>query len=462
MKADFNITAEKIAGICGGTILCGNGAAAIDSISTDSRELGEKSLFIPIIGERFDGHEFIETLCEQGVITAFLTMKQGYKDIAEKHGITVLECGDTLRALGAIAAAHRDSINPEVIGITGTNGKTTTKELVYAILKEQNSVLKNVKNYNNEIGVPFTLLQLEKSHTMAVIEMGMNHSGELDRLSKITRPNLSLITNVGEGHLEFLGSVENVALAKSEIMHGMEQGTTILVNKETVCFDLVQEQAVKRGLRLKTYGVKKDADIFPERYSLTREGVKLSYRGEELFIPLYGIHNVYNIMAAIAVAEEYGVDPAVMGRGLLNFENVDGRSQVIEKGYIIINDTYNSNPLSSKYALESVGAIFPERRKIAVLSDMKELGEFAESFHSATGQEAAELGFDLLVVWGEMAGAYSRGALKGGMKQENIISCDTKEKMSEYLVNKITEQDVVLVKGSRSMKMEEVVNALLA
>jgi len=457
---EYTTSVGRVAEACGGTVTAGEPEAVIGSITTDSREPGENSLFIPLVGERYDGHDFIRPLAESGSIRSFLAMRDGYTDLAEQNGVAEIRCGDTLRALGAIAARHRDEIDPIVIGITGTNGKTTTKELAFAVLSSRWSCLKNVKNYNNEIGVPLALLGLAPSHKYAVIEMGMNHAGELDRLSHIAKPDLAVIMNAGEGHLEFLGSLENVARAKAEMLNGMKPGAKLLVNREMRCLDIIMQRALEMDLVVETFGLSEGADVRPDGYRLYHDSVAVTFRGTEIIVPVYGLHNVYNVMAAIAVAGEYGLGPADVRDALAGFVNVDGRSQVINRGFVVINDSYNANPLSLSYALRSTGEIYPERRKIAVLSDMKELGAAAPACHAESGRAVAENKFDMLLLWGDMSGYYADGAARAGLDPDRIREFGSKEDLSRYLKTIVDDNDVVLIKGSRSMKMEDVVNAL--
>ncbi len=460
MRVPFSTTAGRAAEMCGGKITVGSPDAPIHTVTSDSREMGEGNLFIALIGEKHDGHEFIEKLCREKMISSILTMKIGCEDAARENGVTVILCDDTLRGLGAMASRRRSEMNPYVIGITGTNGKTTTKEIVYTIISSVKRTLRNEKNFNNEIGVPFTLLGLTPEHEMAVVEMGMNHEGEIDRLSAIVRPDMAVITNVGEGHLEFLGSIENVARAKSEIMNGMAPGSLVIINRDTECFDILAATAKKKGLKLMTFGLQGNADVSPDLYNLSDDSISLVYRGTVINAPLFGIHNVYNLLAAVVVSEACGISVDRIAGALTGFVNVDGRSSVIDRGFIIINDTYNSNPLSSRYAIRSAAVMYPGRRKIAVLSDMKELGSTAERYHREIGAEAAKNGFSLLCVWGEMAGAYAEGALAGGMKVDSIHVFVNKTSLADFLARTLTENDVVLVKGSRSMKMEEIVTSL--
>lgn len=462
MKELFRTTAGEIAAVTGGRLISGTADTVIETVSTDSRDLGGNTLFIPIIGETFNGHDFINELSSGGRIVCSLTMKEGYEKAAADSGTALIFCDDTLAALGKIGKFHREKFKPVIIGVTGTNGKTTTKELIYAVLSSVYRTHRNVKNYNNEIGVPFTLMQLNEKHEAAVVEMGMNHSGEIERLSRMVSPDLGVITNVGAGHLEFLGSMENVALAKSEIMKGMKEGATLIVNKDTECFHIIKRLAGENGIKLFTFGLDADSDISPDSFKLTAEKTVVVYKKETVTVPLYGKHNVYNILAALAVAEMLNIKISTAAAALSGFENVGGRSEIIDMGYTVINDTYNSNPLSSLFALESVCEVFSGRRKIAVLADMKELGECSCVYHVKVGEFAGTRKFDLLLLYGEMAQYYEKGALSSGLNSSAVKVFDTKEEIVIYLKGYLKEKDVVLVKGSRSMKMEDVVNRLIA
>jgi len=461
LKGTFKTTSGDIARITGGKIISGSSDVVIETISTDSRDLGTDTLFIPIIGETFDGHNFIDELSANGKIVCSLTMKDGYEKSAADSGTVLIFCEDTLSALGKIGKFYRDKFKPVTLGVTGTNGKTTTKELVYAVLSSAYKTHKNVKNYNNEIGVPFTLLQLDESHKAAIIEMGMNHTGEIERLSLMVSPEIGIITNVGAGHLEFLGSMENVAFAKSEIIKGMKKGSTLIVNKDTECFHIINKLADEAGIKLFTFGLGADSDLHPDAFKLTAEKTVVVYKKETVSVPLYGKHNVYNILAALSVAEILKIELSRAAEALSSFVNVGGRSEIIDREYTVINDTYNSNPLSSLFALESVCEVFQGRRKIAVLADMKELGDSSCVYHVKVGEFAGSRKFDLLLLYGEMAMYYEKGALSSGMNISSVKIFDSKDEIAVFLKGYLKEKDVVLIKGSRSMKMEDVVNRLI-
>jgi len=462
VKASFNSTVGEVVAMCGGKLLCGRASEQLTYITSDSREAEQGCLFIALPGERFDGHNFVDSLAADGLASALIVAKKP-DVLAERFAsVAVILCDDTRAALAKIAAAYRRFFDLRVAAITGTNGKTTVKELLYLALSTRFKTHKNEKNYNNEIGVPFTVLTLNKEHEAAVFELGMNHAGEISSLSKIVKPNVAVITNAGEGHLEFLGNTENVARAKAEIIDGLAPGGLLILNRDSDCFDIMESTALNAGFRVKTFGLDAKADCFPSSYSITKDSVKLVYEDCTVSAPLYGIHNVYNLLAVIVAAGEFGLAPSEIAPALASFEPVDGRSAIIDKRYIIINDTYNSNPLSSKAAIASIKEIFGARRKIAALSDMRELGEAAPEYHREIGALAAA-NFDVLCVYGEMAGEYMAGATTTGAAGRGceLHEFASKGDMSVYLEQILGDNDVVLVKGSRSTRMEEIVESLV-
>ncbi len=462
MIAEYKSTAGAVADIVGGRLAAGGRETIIERIVSDSRELsGRGCLFVPIRGEKFDGHDYIEKAFEGGAVSAALSMTEGYEQAAARNGAALINCGDTLAALGLVAAAHRLEMKAVVAGVTGTNGKTTVKEMLHHILSPKYSCFKNEKNYNNEIGVPFTILGLRPSHEKAVIEMGMNHPGEIERLSKIARPDVAVITGVGEGHLEYLGSVRNVALAKSEIFMGMRPDSLAVVNADNEFFNLLEERACEYGVKVTGFGLER-GDIVPDSYQISPEGIRFKLFGVEMHVPVYGLHNVSNAVAAAAAASYMGVSPEETASALSSFKGVSGRSELVECGGVtVINDSYNSNPLSASSAIKSASAAFRGRRLIAVLGDMKELGPEAARLHAGTGREAALNGFAALFVCGEFSREYASGAAGAGMDSVNAIEFDSREELARYLKSFVLPGDVVLVKGSRSTKMEEVVQALV-
>lgn len=461
MKVSYSTRVGEIAQKCAGVLLCGEPAQTVRTITTDSRDLGEECFFIPLRGNRYDGHDFIPALAQNKQIVGFITERNDMVHYAQVNNIAAIFCENALFAYGQLARDHRLSMPTKLIGITGTNGKTTTKELLWAILSTTYKCHKNEKNFNNEIGVPHALLQLTSNDEFSVIEMGMNHRGEIERLSKIACPTMAIITNIGEGHIEFLGSVENVAKAKAEIVFGMKPNSTLYVNADSPYIEIVTEIAQKQGVLIKTFGLKSPADIIPEKVSITQKEIEIVYGGESYCVSLYGIHNAYNLLIALAVGLQCGVSPERIKSALLQFSAVKGRSEIIEQNFIIINDTYNSNPLSAESALVSAQLVFPHARKIAVLSDMKELGELASYYHRAVGKKVHECGFDVLLTWGEFSGDIADGAVEAGMAARSVQRFQKKEELIKALRQIAKEGDVILIKGSRAMKMEEVAEKLL-
>jgi len=461
VKVSYESTMGAVAAACGGRLLAGDPSSAIETITTDSRELGSRNLFVPIVGERYDGHDYIEALAESGALTGFFTEREPDRVLAERHGVAAVLCDSTLEAYGALALSHRSSMNVKVIAITGTNGKTTVKEMLYSVLSEKYRCLKNEKNYNNEIGLPFTLLHLRPEHELAVVELGMNHPGEIERLSLMARPDMAVITNIGEGHLEFLGSVEGVAAAKAEVLKGLAPGGLIYLNRDTRCFDLLCEAALSRDCEVLSFGLYENARIRAEDYSLGVSECGVTICGETYRAPVYGIHNVYNLLPVVAIASELGLESERIRHALASFRNMDKRSQVFEGEFVLIDDTYNSNPLSTRYALMSIATVFPERRKIAALADMKELGASSAGLHEKVGGMIVDYGFDMLCAFGEDARHYVKGALAAGMRSDAARHFESKGDLAAFLKGTLSGGDVLLVKGSRSMKMEEVADALV-
>ena len=455
MKVDYCNSLSAVAAITGGALV-GDGAVQISSVCTDSRLCDSGSLFIPIRGEKFDGHEFIDSLCEQKRIACFLTESE-----ITENGLSCVRCENTLYALAKIAGSYRSGYNLPVVGITGTNGKTTTKELVFTVLNGSYNVHKNIKNYNNEIGVPFTLLQLNESHDAAVIEMGMNHAGEIFRLSAIVCPDIAVVTNIGAGHLEFLGTTQNVARAKSEIFSSIKPGSMVFINRDTIHYDMVSEAAYEKDLIVKSYGLHAESDIVPDSYFLNEDSIVVTYKGVQITAPLYGIHNVMNLLAAVAVGEHMAVILDLCAERLKNFKNESMRGHIPEGRCRVINDAYNSNPLSLENALRSVGTIYSSSRTIAVLGDMKELGSKESDYHFECGAAVVRYGFERLYTLGKLASRIAEGAIENRMRGADVFRFENKTELIEMLLNDIKEDDVVLVKGSRSMKMEEVAEKLV-
>ncbi len=453
MKVEYPALSGEIAERTGGSIVIGPEDVRVQFISSDSRDLPDGSLFVALKGERYDGHDFIDDLISRRKVSAVLTMED--KRYPDSEAAIIL-CDDTLAALGRLAAFHRKKCAARVIAVTGTNGKTTTKELIYSILATTGSSHRSEKNYNNEIGVPFSLLSLPVDMENSVLELGMNHPGEIHRLSHLSMPDIAVITSIGEGHLEFLGTVEDVARAKGEILDGMKPGSLLICNGDTASVPLVMEMAREKGIRTITCGLEDRNDRKPDEWSVNEDGVSLVWQGSTYRVPLIGIHNVHNLFLAVMVAEELGIPEDDRINGLQAFEGVPGRGGVIKGEQIIIDDTYNANPLSVRYALHSLKQIYRDKRHFVVLGDMLELGENAEQYHYETGALCGRLGVSGLYLLGEFAKSYEKGAREAGMSPDSVRVFENHERLSRQLVEILEPGDVILVKGSRGMAMEKI------
>lgn len=445
------LTLEQAAGFCGAD--CGNlPHAEITGISKDNRVVKSGDLFVAIRGECFDGHDFIKSAEEAGA--AAVLAERRIEDVS----VPQLIVADTVKALGDIAYGYRRMLGVKVIGITGSVGKTTTKEMTAGVLSRKLYTHKTLGNLNNLIGLPFSVFGINKSHEAAVLEMGTNRFGEISRLSEIACPDIAVITCIGEAHIEFFGSRRGVLRAKLEITDGLKpDGVLVLNGDDELLWDL------KGKLPFKTiyFGVENsDADVFGSLVSGDIDGLKFRVRGfdTEFYLPCGGMHNIKNALSAICVAMNFNIDERDIAAGLSDFVNTGYRQKIIGyAGFTVINDCYNANPDSMLAALDLLCGC--TGRRIAVLGDMLELGEACAAAHYNTGMAAASR-CDMLVVCGENAKYYKYGASDAGMNLDGILTFDTVEKLLERISGLIQCGDTVLVKGSRGMRMERIVNRL--
>jgi len=450
---------DEIARATNGTVIGGRGEHLCVGIGIDSRKANCSELFVAIKGAHFDGHDFIPSAIEMGV-SSFL-VKRGFP---APKGCHVVEVEDTEKALGDIALWWRSKFLIPVIAITGSNGKSTTKEMAFSILSTLGDVLKTEGNFNNLIGLPLTVFRLGGSHVAAILEMGMNAPGEIARLADIARPGIGLITNVTAAHLAKLHSVDAVAHAKGELFEKMGNEGTIIVNNEDPWVRKLAEG--HRGPRI-TFGMRNNSDV--RFLSMDTDGLdsmelSISVMGKELklALPVPGTHNLMNAMAAISVGIALGVDPEEATHRLSNFTPMAMRFEQVQlaNGVRVVNDSYNANPESMRAAFRTVGSAKRTGKFIAVLGDMLELGSESESLHEQLGSDAVRLGVDMIYVVGNFSSAIKAGASEAGMSQSDITVFDDIGKIAGDLEDILKAGDVVLVKGSRGMKMEKVVESL--
>ncbi|WP_432664770.1 UDP-N-acetylmuramoyl-tripeptide--D-alanyl-D-alanine ligase [Wukongibacter baidiensis] len=455
------IQLKDIIAATNGKLLSGDENTQFKGISIDSRKIEEGCLFIPIIGERFDGHRFIEDALNLGAIGTLTSKKINFNNDSKKCIIMV---EDTLKALQDISKYFLKKANIPVVGVTGSTGKTTTKELIYNVLSQKYNVLKNKGNFNNHIGLPLTLLDIEKEHEIVVLEMGMSGRGEIDLLAKITNPEVGVITNIGICHIENLGSKEEIFNAKMELKNHMDESSLLILNGDDDYLGKMKNEGTT--YRKVFAGLKEDNDIYAAKINdLGYEGVEFSAvidgKTHDFKLNVPGIHNVYNSLLAIGVGMHYNISLEKIKLGLSSFGGNKMRLNIIEveDNIKLINDCYNANPDSMEAALSVLKSI-EAKRKIAILGDMLELGDFSERAHKEVGKIVFENGIDILLTVGKDAVNIMNGAIESGFPKERVFAVNNNITAANILNTLKKSGDLMLVKGSRGMKMEEIVQYL--
>lgn len=426
----------------------------ITNICTDSRDVKPGSLFVALCGERFDGHAFVKTAMEKGALFA----------VVEKEGDygteNLLFVKTTRQAFLDIAGLYRSKFNPKVIAVTGSVGKTTTREMIAAVIKSRYKTLKTENNLNNEVGVPKTILELDDSYEAMVLEFGMVHQGEIRELTVPAKPDIAVITCIGTCHIENLGSRENIKKAKFEIVEGLKKGGTLLLNKDN---DMLRDICLPE-FNVVYYAIgDKSADITAENIA-ERDGetdFDIVYKNERCRarIPCIGEHNVLNALAGFGAGVAAGIPPQECAAALWNFKATGMRQKMTQcRGVTVVEDCYNANPDSMRAALRTLGErkLVPGAKKIAVLGDMLELGAVAESSHLEVGRDAAKAA-DVLLCFGELGKLIAKGALEAGLSES--FHFESKEALSEKLREIAKPGDIVWLKASRGMKFEDVAEA---
>jgi UDP-N-acetylmuramoyl-tripeptide--D-alanyl-D-alanine ligase len=425
-------------------------------VSTDTRTLTAGSLFVALRGERFDGHEFVGEALQRGAGGALVSRESG-------DGGPLLVVPDTLAALGSLAAAHRASFSIHMVAVTGSTGKTTTKEMIAAILSQGWRTARTPGNYNNEIGVPLALLDLDASHRAAVVELAMRGKGQIGYLAQMARPQVAVITNIGVSHFELLGSREAIAEAKAELLaHLPEHGVAVL-NADDDFFGFLEDRSPARVV---SFGRSAAAQVRPEGIEVTADGcVTFSLWGpwgeDRVSLRAAGRHQAFNAAAAAAAAAGAGAPAEWIPAGLEAFEAADMRGRISEApgGFTLIDDCYNAAPDSMRVALELL-ADLPGNDKWAVLGDMKELGPLAAEWHREVGELAASMGITGLIALGEL-GHHIAEAARRRLPSGSVIEAADIGEAAQAAADRLRPGDVVLVKASRAMRMEEVVARLL-
>jgi UDP-N-acetylmuramoyl-tripeptide--D-alanyl-D-alanine ligase len=461
-----SIDCKDVVEAVNGKLISGRFDTEFIGVSTDSRTTKTGELFVPIKGEKFDGHDYIEHAFNSGALGTITEKNIKKTHFPEK---SIIKVDNTLKALKDLASYYRQKFKIPFIGITGSMGKTTTKDMISNILSQEYNVLKTEGNYNNEIGLPLTMFNLESHHQVAVLEMGMNSPGEISNLTSITRPKIAVITNIGMSHIEKLGSRQNILKAKMEILEGVpKDGLVVLNGDDNLLYGL------KGFLSKHTVYYGMDENLDYQAYNIQNAGESgvyfdISIRGKEykIHVPIPGVHNVNNALAALVVCFEMGMPVEKIIKGIRFFTSNKMRLNVLcRNGIKIIDDTYNASPESMKAALmvlkdvKDVEGHNPKKR-IAILGDMLELGEWAKDSHFNLGKFAITQGIDYIITIGEHGKSIADGALKAGASQEKVKSFFSNAQVLKFLENLISKGDAILIKGSRGMKMEEIVQGLL-
>ncbi len=451
---------EEIARATGASV-SGTREVSFADVTTDTRAIENGALFIALKGERFNGEDFLQKAQEAGA-AGVLVSDGCTAEKTEGLDIPVLRVPDTLKAYQDIAHAWRAKFSLPVVAITGSNGKTTTKDLTASVLGANYPTLRTEANFNNEIGLPKTLLGLRDEHRAAVVEIGMRGLGQIEALAPIAAPTVGVVTNVGETHIELLGSIENIAKAKAEMVEAIPAGGTVVLNADNPYVAAMREKA-KPDVSVVTFGESENADVrgteivqdgMETRFAATfPDGKKQSYR-----LPLPGRHNVSNALAALAVGYALGLAPEAMTAGLEAPAMSGARFACEKRGdYMIINDAYNASPLSMSAAIRTMKEIAKGRR-VAVLGDMLELGDVAKEAHRRVGEELAKSGAAVLVTRGSLGEEIAAGAEAAGMTE--VYRAASHEEAAAKLKEILHPGDTVLFKGSHGMQMDKIIELL--
>ena len=450
-----HMTVGEIAQAVEGVLLCGNADTVITDIQYDSRQVKDGTLFVPIKGARVDAHRFIEECLAKGA-SATLTENNVPANAVKPY----IRVEDTLEALQALAAYYRSQCKLTVVGVTGSVGKTSTKEMIAAALSKGLDVMKTQGNKNSQIGLPMTMFDIAAHNDTAVIEMGMSEFGEMDRLADIARPDFAVMTNIGVAHIENLGTQQNIRSEKFKITKHFGENSVLFLNGDDV---LLKELHGKQSFPTVTFGLSTDNDYYAK--DMETVGFQTNFvccckdGAFALTIPALGEHSVKNALAAFAVGKHLGLNAQTIQEGLLTYKNAPMRQQIYQlHGMTLIDDSYNSSPEAAKVSLDVMKSI-AKGKSVAVLADMLELGEQSAKEHYRVGEHLAKIGIDILLTVGEFSENTAAGAKENGCG--NVHSFDSNEKAYAYLKT-ITEPDMtILVKGSRGMHTDEIVKKIL-
>lgn len=450
----MHLTAAKIGEFCKGKVV-GNPKEIVTNIIIDSRQVTEGSMFVAVKGEKVDGHKFVKDTFEKGAVCALV------EQVPQAEGTYIL-VHSTLQAIKDIAEGYRKTLKAKVVGITGSVGKTSTKEMVASILEQKYKVTKTLGNFNNEIGLPITVFRIQEDDDIAILEMGISDFGEMSRLTKIARPDICIITNIGQCHLENLGDRDGVLKAKSEIFQGLQENGVVILNGED---DKLRTITEVQGIQPKFFGLNENGENFCQAKNIVDKGmegteVTISFEnGESIhaLIPIAGQHMVYNALAGAIAGKVLGLTMEEIQAGIENYQSIAGRNNTIRtENFTILDDCYNANPMSMKAAVDIISK--SKGRKVAILGDMFELGEDELNLHREVGAHAGKAGIDLLICVGERSEVMAEEA--GKCTDKVVLHYQDREEVIARIGTLLKKGDIILVKASHGMGFDKIVKYL--
>lgn len=450
------ITVNKILEICNGKLLMGNKELVINSYSKDTRNINCGDMYLGIKGERVNGNDYIESAFENGAVGCITDNEIDEKILNKFKNKVIIKVNDTVKAIQELAKYKRSMYDIPVIAVTGSVGKTSTKDIIANVLAQKYNVLKTEGNLNNHIGLPLTLLKL-KDHTAVVVEMGMNHFGEISVLTNIAKPTGCVITNIGTSHIGNLGSRENILKAKLEILEGLSKDGFILINNDN---DLLNDWAIKENdHKIYTYGIQNESTYMATNIIQSHDSSKFKINDIKASVPIGGIHFIYNAICAFAIGDILGIKTDKIIKGISEFKLTAKRMdiEIIKDNVKVINDSYNASYDSMKAALEVMGKT-KANRKIAVLGNMLELGDYTKQLHEKVGEEVVKNKIDILITIGEYAEDIANRAEQLGMK--NIFRFENINDAIELIKSYIKNGDLLLLKASNSMNFSKILEKI--
>ncbi len=450
-------TLQEFADLSGGELIgASDPTLAISGVTIDTRTMDPGSIYMPIIGEKLDGHIFYNDAIDHGAVASFWNSSHSLPE----RRVPLILVEDTTAAYQRLAKNYRAQLGVKVIGITGSNGKTTTKDILSSVLDQRYRVTKTIGNLNNHIGAPKTLLTLDDNTDVAVVEMGTEDFGEIRLLTDIAKPDIAIITNIGDVHLEKLGSRDNIAIAKLEILEGLAEEGVFIYNgdDETLRKAVAQREIPQRVI---TFGVEPDNDYVIEEMSSDSTGNTFKIDGVVYKVPLLGNHQKYNGAVAVIIAELFGLSVKDIHEGLEEIDSTGMRNELICcQGFDILNDSYKSNPQSLTLAMDTLYMLSGYRRKIAIVGDMLGLGEHQAKLHREIGEQIDPDQIDYLLLYGPLTKHMELGALKN-FPRDRVIHYDRKTELIDRAKNLIEKSTIVMVKASRALRMEEIIEGLV-